>query len=83
MKSAETMTKDDDDMAEATNEAHRKVSEMKDKFGDDGVELSEEEWKDITDRFIEDMKKKLDRMDKIAKLFPEVMKRLIEDLTGE
>ena len=83
IKCADTMTKDDDDMAEATSEAHRKVSEMKDRFGDDGVDLTDEEWKDITDRFIADAKRKLERMDKIAKLFPDEMRRLIEDLTGE
>ena len=83
IKCAESMTKDDDDMGEATKEAHRRVSEMKDRFSDDGVEMSKEEWKEITDKFLEDAKRKMKRMDKLAKLFPNEMKKLIEDLTGE
>ena len=82
-KCADTMTNDDDDMKSALADADGKMSGMKARFAEDGVELSPEEWAEIKEKFLADSKRAMERMDKLTKLFPEEMRKLIRDLTGE
>jgi nitric oxide reductase activation protein len=59
------------------------MSSMRSRFTEDGVDLSEEEWEDIRKRFLSEATKAAKHMDKMSKLFPEAMRELIRDLTGE
>ena len=82
-KCADTMTNDDDDMKSALADADGKMKSMKARFSEDGVDLSPEEWAEIKEKFLADSMRAMERMDDLTKLFPEEMRKLIRDLTGE
>ena len=82
-KCADTMTSDDEDLKDIMKSVDDKMSSMMGRFSEDGVDLSPEEWEEIRKRFLSEAKKAAKHMDKLSKLFPEEMRELIRDLTGE
>ena len=82
-KVAETMTSDDDDLSEAMEEAMQRTNKMRDNFDEMGDSLTEDEWKDIEKRFLEDEMKRMKDKDKLLKLLPEEVMETLRKLTGE
>jgi nitric oxide reductase activation protein len=75
---------DDKKLADAVEKAESRVEEMMDKFGEDGVELSDSEWGEIKRRLVEEFSKKAmdDSRDDLADAMSEIAD-LHKKLTGE
>ena len=78
----EKMHPEDEDMSDVMDKVGRKMGEMKDRFGEGGVEFTDEEWDSIRDRLIKEegeSRKGEDRMERALS----TMDKLIDRLTGD
>ena len=75
---------DDKKLADAVEKAETRVGEMMDKFGEGGVDISDEEWGEIRKRLVDEFSKKAlgEKIDDLAEAMSEVA-ALHKRLTGE